>query len=122
MKLRAGSEVLKVVPTNGTETLIAVTVEARAMICPVASVSYLGGPGQGVILIKLGATDKVLGFLASEGDRDLMVVETNRGATKTVSTGKYEVTGRGGRGRELQKNGTLVRVHERELEVPPPLS
>jgi DNA gyrase subunit A len=122
MKLRAGSEVLKVVPTNGTETLIAVTVEARAMICPVSSVSYLGGPGQGVILIKLGATDKVLGFLASEGDRDLMVVETNRGATKTVSTGKYEVTGRGGRGRELQKNGTLVRVHERELEVPPPLS
>jgi DNA gyrase subunit A len=122
MKARSGAEVLRVVLTDGTETLIAVTAEARAMICPVASVSFLSGPGQGVMLIKLGDEDRVLGFIASSGDRDLLTVETNRGATKTVSTAKYEVSGRGGRGRELQKNGSLVRVVEPEIVLPEPLS
>ena len=33
------------------------------------------------------------------GDRDFMTVETSRGAEQTISTAKYEVTGRGGKGR-----------------------
>ncbi|MEK7836851.1 MAG: hypothetical protein AAB328_02595, partial [candidate division NC10 bacterium] len=36
--------------------------------------------------------DRVLGFIASSGDRDLLTVETSRGATQTISTAKYEVT------------------------------
>jgi len=49
-------------------------------------------------------------------------VETNRGAEKNISTAKYGVTGRGGRGRELQKQGYLVAVREREVESPGPLN
>ncbi len=53
------------------------------------------------IKFKLSADeDKVIGFIASTGDRDLLTVETTRGAEQTISTGKYEVTGRGGRGRD----------------------
>jgi len=63
-----------------------------------------------VILIKLDAPDRVLGFIASVGDRDLMTVETSRGAEQTISTGKYEVTGRGGKGRELLQRGQFTRV------------
>ena len=73
-------------------------------------VNYLSGPGKGVILIKLGAEDRVLGFIASSGDRDLLTVETTRGAEQTISTGKYEVTGRGGKGRELLQRGQFTRV------------
>lgn len=116
-----GAEVVDVVLVAGTETIIAASKNARAMLCPAASVNFLSGPGKGVRLIKVAADDHVLGFMASRGDRDLMVVETNRGAEKNISTAKYEVTGRGGRGREIQKNGHFTAIRERPVEPPQPL-
>jgi DNA gyrase subunit A len=117
-----GAEVVGVSIVHGDETVIAVTEQARAMLCPVSEVNYLSGPGRGVILIKLRAgEDRVLGFLASTGDRDLLTVETSRGAEQTVSTTKYEVTGRGGRGRELLQRGQFTRVVLPMPEIPPPL-
>ncbi len=84
--------------------------------------NYLSGPGKGVILIKLASgDDRVLGFIASTGDRDLMRVETSRGGEQTISTTKYEVTGRGGKGRELLQRGQFTRVIPNEVENPEPL-
>ena len=60
----------------------------------------------------------MLGFVASRGDRDLMVVETTRGAEQTISTAKYEVTGRGGKGRELLQRGQFTRVIPSAPELP----
>jgi DNA gyrase subunit A len=106
-----GVEVVGVALVSGSETIIAVTRQARAMLCPLGEVNYLSGPGKGVILVKIDPkADRVLGFVASRGDRDLLVVETSRGAQQTVSTAKYEVTGRGGRGRELLQRGQFMRV------------
>jgi DNA gyrase/topoisomerase IV subunit A len=106
-----GVEVVGVAVVHGRETVIAVTEQAHAMLCRVDEVNYLSGPGKGVILIKLKpGEDRVLGFIASTGDRDLLTVETSRGATQTVSTAKYEVTSRGGRGRELLQRGQFTRV------------
>jgi DNA gyrase subunit A len=117
-----GAEVVGVSIVRGDETVIAVTEQARAMLCPVSEVNYLSGPGRGVILIKLKpGEDRVLGFLASTGDRDLLTVETSRGAEQTVSTTKYEVTSRGGRGRELLQRGQFTRVVVPTPEIPPPL-
>ena len=82
-------------------------------------INFLSGPGKGVILIKLGDQDKVLGFIASTGDRDLLTVETTRGAEQTISTAKYEVTGRGGKGRELLQRGRFTRVLRPVPDVPP---
>ena len=97
--------------STGGEILIAATREARAILCKVDEVNFLSGPGRGVILIKLSsAEDRVLGFIASTGDRDLMTVETTRGAEQTISTTKYEVTGRGGKGRELLQRGQFTQV------------
>ena len=71
--------------------------------------------------IKLDSkADRVLGFIASSGDRDLMTVETSRGAEQTISTAKYEVTGRGGKGRELLQRGQFTRIVPTALEAPPP--
>ena len=64
---------------------------------------------------------RVLGFVASTGDRDLMRVETSRGAEQTISTAKYEVTGRGGKGRELLQRGQFTRIVPNDVETPPPL-
>jgi DNA gyrase subunit A len=85
-------------------------------------VNYLSGPGKGVILIKLTEKDdRVLGFVASTGERDLLRVETSRGGEQTISTGKYEVTGRGGKGRELLQRGGFARVVWPTPEAPEPL-
>ncbi len=118
-----GAEVVGVARVTGSEILIAATREARAMICKVDEVNFLSGPGRGVILIKLdGKADRVLGFIASSGDRDLMTVETSRGAEQTISTAKYGVTGRGGKGRELLQRGQFTRVVPVVPEAPPALS
>jgi DNA gyrase subunit A len=118
-KLADGAEVVGVEQLTGGETLIAVTKQAHAMLCKADDVNYLSGPGRGVILIKLQKDDdRVLGFIASRGDRDLLTVETSRGAETTVSTAKYDVTGRGGKGRELLQRGQFVRVVPTVPEVP----
>jgi len=120
---RAGekAEFVGVARVAGGETLIAATREAHAMLCKVEEVSFLSGPGRGVILIKLAsAEDRVLGFIASSGDRDLLTVETSRGAEQTISTTKYDVTGRGGKGRELLQRGQFTRVIWPTPEAPPP--
>ena len=115
-----GSEFVGADKSTGKEILIAATKEARAMLTKAAEVNFLSGPGRGVILIKLGEGDRVLGFIASTGDRDLMTVETSRGAEQTISTTKYEVTGRGGKGRELLQRGQFTRVIWPLPEAPPP--
>jgi DNA gyrase subunit A len=117
-----GVEVLSVAKVSGDEIIIAATEEARAILCRADEVNFLSGPGKGVILIKLSGKDKVLGFIASTGDRDIMRVETTRGAEQTISTTKYEVTGRGGKGRELLQRGQFTRVIPQDVENPPPLS
>jgi DNA gyrase subunit A len=63
-----------------------------------------------------------LGFIASTGDRDLLRVETSRGGEQTISTTKYEVTGRGGKGRELLQRGQFTRIMPIEVETPQPLT
>ncbi|HUR41604.1 MAG TPA: DNA gyrase C-terminal beta-propeller domain-containing protein, partial [Verrucomicrobiae bacterium] len=118
-----GAEVVGVERVRGTEILIAATAEARGLLCKVDEVNYLSGPGKGVILIKLSpGEDRVLGFVASTGDRDLLTVETTRGSEQTISTGKYEVTGRGGKGRELLQRGGFARVIRPQPAAPEPLS
>ena len=115
-------EVVGVARVTGDEVVIAATRDARAMLCRADEVNYLSGPGKGVILIKLAREDHVLGFIASRGDRDLMRVETSRGGEQTISTAKYEVTGRGGKGRELLRRGQFSRVILSDVENSEPLS
>jgi DNA gyrase subunit A len=116
-------EVVGVAAVTGPETIIAATQDARAILCRADEVNFLSGPGKGVILIKLQpGQDHVLGFIAATGDRDIMRVETSRGAEQTISTAKYEVTGRGGKGRELLQRGQFVRVVPRDVENPPALT
>src|SRR5437773_307828 len=117
-----GAEVVGVAKITGEEVLIAATADGRGLLCKADEVNYLSGPGKGVILIKLAKDDRVLGFIASSGDRDLLTVETTRGAEQTISTAKYEVTGRGGKGRELLQRGRFTRIVWPVPEAPPPLA
>jgi DNA gyrase subunit A len=118
-----GAEIVGVARVTGEEILIAATHDARAMLTKADQVNFLSGPGRGVILIKLASdADRVLGFVASSGDRELLTVETSRGAEQTISTAKYEVTGRGGKGRELLQRGQFTKILWPVPEAPQPLS
>jgi DNA gyrase subunit A len=117
-----GAGIVNVARLTGDEILIAATAEARGILCKAEEVNFLSGPGKGVLLIKLNDEDKVLGFIASSGDRDLLTVETSRGAEQTISTTKYEITGRGGKGRELLQRGQFVRVIWPMPDAPPVLT
>ena len=75
-------------------------------------------PGHGEVLIKVADDDKVIGAIVSSGDRDSLTVETTRGGEQTISTTKYEVTGRGGKGRELMQRGGFTRVVPNEVPAP----
>ena len=111
-------EVVAVEAIHGAETILAISADCRAMVCPAVEINYLSGAGKGVLLLKLAKTDRLLGFKASTGDRDLLVVETNRGAQKTISTAKYRVTARGGRGIEIQKNGKISAIVNNPIKAP----
>jgi DNA gyrase subunit A len=113
-----GAEVVTATTTTGKETVIVATADARALLTTANEVNFLSGPGRGVILIKVSfPDDKVIGAIVSKGDRDLMMVETSRGAEQTISTAKYEITGRGGKGRELLQRGQFVRVLPGEVTI-----
>jgi DNA gyrase subunit A len=114
-----GAEVVGVARLTGGEILIAATRDAHAILTKAQEVNFLSGPGRGVILIKVGGKDdRVLGFIASSGDRQLLTVETSRGAEQTISTAKYSPTGRGGKGREVMQRGQFTRVVLPTPELP----
>jgi len=115
---KKGEEIVGVKSIHGTETLIVVSRHARGLLCDIDEVNYLSGPGKGVTLIKLVKDDAVLGFKASIDDRDLLRVTTSRGASQTVSTAKYELTSRGGKGREIMKTGRFVAIEPEEPATP----
>src|SRR4029079_7381838 len=116
-----GAEIVGVSRVTGSEVVIAATRRAHAILCKLNEINFLGGPGRGVILIKLQKQDDpLIGFIASWGDRDLLTVETSRGAEQTISTTKYDVTGRGGKGRELLQRGQFTKVILTPPEAPQP--
>ncbi len=115
----AGAEMIGVAIVRGAAVIIAATRKARAMLCRARDINFLSGPGKGVMLIKIAkGQDSVLGFTASRGDRELLTVETSRGASQNISTAKYSVTGRGGKGRELLQRGRFTRVVPPLVDTP----
>lgn len=114
----AGAVVLGVHPVHGEETILAVTRQRRALLCAVEEINYLSGPGRGVQLIKVtSGEDRLLGFKAATDERDTLTVRTSLGGEQRINTAKYEITGRGGRGREILKRGTLE-----EIVLDPPVA
>jgi len=105
------------------EVVIAATREGRALICTVDEVNYLSGPGKGVMLVKLEEKDDALvGMKAVKDPHDSLVLETSLGGEKRISRGDYDLSARGGKGREVIKRGKFVRVVIETPSAPQPLS
>jgi DNA gyrase subunit A len=115
---KEGVSMLGVEIASGSETVIAVSEQRRALLCATEEINYLSGAGRGVMLMKLADSDKLIGFRLVSGNSDAIEVKTARGGSQRISTGKYEVTSRGGKGREVIKTGQFTEVVPRPIEAP----
>ncbi|MFA9476876.1 DNA topoisomerase (ATP-hydrolyzing) subunit A [Phycisphaerales bacterium AB-hyl4] len=116
-----GSEVLFAGTIDGSETVIAVTREARCLLTSAEEVNYLSGAGKGVQLIKLNKGDKVLGVKTAVDDRDTLVAKTSLGGEQRINTAKYKLVSRGGKGHEVIKRGRLTEIVPDAPQPPLPL-
>ena len=103
---------------DGSETVIAASTNRRAMICNADEINFLGGPGKGVLLIKLEKDDKLLAAVTAVDDRDTLTVKMSTGGEQRLNTGRYKKTGRGGKGHEFVSRGQVVEVVQEPVKAP----
>jgi DNA gyrase subunit A len=113
-----GNEVVFAGIVGGSETVIAASRERRVLLCKVDEINFLSGPGKGVLLIKLDKTDRLLAAITALDDRDTLTVKTSMGGEQRLNTGRYKVTGRGGRGHEFVSRGQIVEVLSEPVKAP----
>ncbi len=111
-----GDEIIGVAPCTEKDLLAVVTRKTNALVCKVAEVNELAGPGRGVTVIKTADDDQVLGFVCSAKKDAGLKLETAKGKALELTLGRYEVTSRGGKGREMSKKDEVKSIH-RPLEV-----
>ena len=102
-----GDELVGVVPVGPKDLLAVVTEHARALVTKAAEVNELAGPGRGVTVIKVEKDDRVIGFLCTTDKEQVLELETSKGRKLVLSPVKYELSSRGGRGREMARKETV---------------
>ncbi|QOV92524.1 DNA topoisomerase 4 subunit A [Humisphaera borealis] len=105
-----GAEVTLATVIDGSETVIAASQVRRVLLCNAGEINFLSGPGKGVLLIKLEKDDKLMAAITAVDDRDTLTVKTSMGGEQRLNTGRYKVTGRGGRGHEFVSRGQIAEV------------
>ncbi|MGA9524858.1 MAG: DNA topoisomerase IV subunit A [Myxococcaceae bacterium] len=107
-----GDELIGVKPAGPKDFLALVTLKTNALVCKVAEVNELSGPGRGVTVIKVADDDRVVAFLCSPEKKASLSMETLKGRNLELSAGKYEVAARGGKGREMAKKDSVKTVNQ----------
>ena len=118
MRVKEGEEVAVVRVVTGKETGVVATRKGRASLFPIEEVNYLGGPGRGVIAIKVEEGDRVLAATATSEPKKGLRVYTPGDRKIDLTPSRYRVTGRGGRGIQVVKRGGLTRADAEPIELP----
>jgi DNA gyrase subunit A len=109
-----GDEIIGVMPVAEKDLLAVVTEKTFALVCKTGEVNELAGAGKGVTVIKVAPDDAVVAFLVSSKKDAKILLETQKGKSLELSPGRYEVTSRAGKGREMSKKDKVKSV-KREL-------
>ena len=117
MRLQEEDEILSAWPAGGHENACLASQVGQALIFPVRQIPLFKSAAKGVLAMRLGAGDFVLGAMLSSQARDGLVVETSRGRRETVRTTKYAPTSRGNKGRPIIRKGHLAGVIHRPVEI-----
>ncbi|QDE67634.1 DNA topoisomerase [Myxococcus xanthus] len=121
-KTGEGDEIIGVQPVTDKDLLAVLTEKTSALVCKVAEVNELAGPGKGVTVIKVDDNDRVVDFLAvSPAQKDAKLeFETQKGRKLHLSPAKYGLTGRGGKGHEMSKRDAVKEVARPVTFIPLP--
>jgi DNA gyrase subunit A len=120
-RVAEGAEMAFAGIVTGKETIIAASRERRVLLCKADEINFVSGPAKGVLLIKLDKTDRLLGVITATDDRDTLTVKTSMGGEQRLNTGRYKVTGRGGRGHEFVSRGQIMEVLYEPVTAATPL-
>ncbi|MEO8550362.1 MAG: DNA topoisomerase IV subunit A [Kofleriaceae bacterium] len=103
-----GDEVLAVVPCNDGDVVVTATRDGHVLHCKADEIAKLEGPGRGVTVIKVGADDQVIGFIAG-GKGDVLHLETEKsGKDYSQKADPKQASARGGKGHQVVKKSTLI--------------
>jgi DNA gyrase subunit A len=115
IKLQDGDSLLDVQVSDGSNDVVLVTREGRAIRFPEAEAPVLGRTAQGVKGIQLRGSDAIVGMVVVRREATLCTV-TEQGYAKRTPIGEYPVQRRGGMGTITldvsDKSGRLVAAKE----------
>jgi DNA gyrase subunit A len=114
-KARDGDEFIAAFKVYAEDDVAALSRQGRLLVASSQEVSLLGGPGLGVILMKLEDDDELVAATPSTVE---MLVEKATGGTQKVVGKQYKSVARGGKGVELWKRGAVKKVGLPEPAVP----
>lgn len=117
MRLGEGDEVLGVWPVAGDELVCLVSRKGHALIFPSQEIPLIGGPGKGVIGMRLSEEDYLIGANVTAQAREGVIVETSRGRQEIVRRTKYEPKRRGGKSLKIIQRGELSPVAVEPIEI-----
>ncbi len=112
-----GDEIIGVQGCIEKDLLGVVTKKTNALVCKVDEVNVLAGPGRGVTVIKTADDDQVMAFICTTKKDTELLIETAKGKSLKFSLARYEVTGRGGKGREMSKKDEIKTVSKEPVHV-----
>ncbi|MBL8969829.1 MAG: DNA topoisomerase, partial [Myxococcales bacterium] len=114
-KVREGDEFIAVFKVYAEDDVAALSRQGRLLVASSQEVSLLGGPGLGVILMKLDEDDELVAATPASVE---VLVEKATGGTQKVVGKQYKAVARGGKGVELWKRGAVKKVSLPEPELP----
>ena len=117
MRLEENDKVIGAWNAGGAENICVASKEAFALVFPVSEIPIRSGAGKGVIAMRLGSGDRVLGAALSRHAREGLEVETNRGRREIVRPTKFAPARRGNKGRQIIRLGNLAQVILKPMEV-----
>ncbi|MFT7620051.1 MAG: DNA gyrase subunit A, partial [Planctomycetota bacterium] len=117
-RVSGDAEVISLHIVEGSENLVCVSKDARALLCPVDEINFLEGPGKGVYVLKVEAHDSVFASAISTKDSEGLTAVTNNGATHNINPRRYRVTSRAGKGFKVIKRGGFTEVKGSDIVVP----
>lgn len=118
MRLTDGDEAIYVAVCQDDAKLACATTRGKALICDQDDVSLLAGAGKGVMLIRLEKDDRLVGAQLLTSPSDSFELEKENGTLLTITTRKYNVVSRAGKGFALFQRGSLVRAVPQVPVVP----
>jgi len=120
MRLGQEDKVFGVWPAAGDEFVCLVSRKGHALIFSAEEISVITSPGKGVIGMRVGPEDRLVGANVSVNIREGVAVETSAGRKEIVRRTKYQPARRGGKGKKIIMRGefTPVAPEPFELQLP----